>query len=489
MLRYFWPSDDEQLAGQWQDSHFDEDGGWWANVQQCGATLALAVGLSLAASSTAAATSVFSQSQDDPAGNLVSNAIPQEEYYQNPVAPVNWPQPAVITYDDTHVAFVEVFQTDEDFWQNPVPPIPATNYLRLPFQDPEEIPVGSFPTPTNPLDDGGLWAPQIPPQEVDWNVLLFLDDASWVPAMQPDEDFWYPQIPPANWPQPQQPFAASDEDQFVQQFVADEQYWQNGVAPVQASLALLQPFAFEQNEQAANLVGFTDEVFWQNPVAPVPASMWVLRQDAFEQHDANGNLTLVLDDGFQPNFVPPVPGSLALLQQWTFDQNESPSLYAIHDEDFWQNQVPPVNWSYPLPFVYDDVIASVPNTGEDEDLWSQFVAPSVPPVPPSMFLRFPYLPEPEEIPAGTLAPPVPPLPPPFCPLPPTGPDADTSMSTFSNFKGGPVLALFCRICNSGKPLVVRADYAIWCQDCCAFISKQDTYMGTVRAPGQFKGVF
>lgn len=85
-----------------------------------------------------------------------------------------------------------------------------------------------------------------------------------------------------------------------------------------------------------------------------------------------------------------------------------------------------------------------------------------------------------------IIPPVPP--PPFCPLPPLGPDADTSISVFGG-RQQPILALFCRICKSGKPLVVRADYAIWCQDCCAFVSKQDTYMGTVRAPGQFRGTF
>jgi hypothetical protein len=81
-----------------------------------------------------------------------------------------------------------------------------------------------------------------------------------------------------------------------------------------------------------------------------------------------------------------------------------------------------------------------------------------------------------------------PPPPPFCPLPPSGPDSDISLSIFGG-AANPTLALFCRICRSGRPLVVRADYAIWCQDCCAFVSKQDTYMGTVQAPGVFRSVF
>src|SRR5258706_607334 len=115
------------------------------------------------------------------------------------------------------------------------------------------------------------------------------------------------------------------------------------------------------------------------------------------------------------------------------------------------------------------------------------VSPIVFSTPASSILVYPYQPDPEEIPAGALAPFFPP-PPIFCPLPPTGPDSDINMSVFGG-AGRPLQVLFCRICNSGKPLVVRADYAIWCQDCCAFVSKADTYMGTVRAPGQLKGIF
>lgn len=80
----------------------------------------------------------------------------------------------------------------------------------------------------------------------------------------------------------------------------------------------------------------------------------------------------------------------------------------------------------------------------------------------------------------------PPPPPKVCP-PPTGPDGDITLSYFGGAR--PLAVLFCRICQSGKPLLVRGDYAIWCQDCCAFVSKADTVMMTVRAPGQLKGIF
>lgn len=498
MIRYFWPSDDEQLAGQWQDSHFDEDGGWWANVQQSGATFALATALTLASLSTALASSVFSQSQDDPAGSLLSQPLVQEEYWQNQVAPVNWPQPSVLVDDDVHPTFVQVFTPDDGDWKPLVAPVPATNYVRLPFLDPEEIPVGSFPAAINPIDDAALvWSPQIPPWELNWTLLFFLDDGSTVPVFQYDEDFWPAQAQPVpyNWPQSQQPFNTGDDDQLIPQFPAEDVIWLQLVPPVPLTHVWPQPFQFEQNDQAANLVAFTDEIFWPSSAqpAPVPDSIWLLRQDAFEQHDANGVLTLTLDDGVQPGWTPhvpfPDPGGFGLLQQWPFEQNEpAGSLYALRDEDFWTPQIPPVNWPQPSLPILDEVIVGQPTATLDELYWGQFTGPWVAPVVDSLRISFPYLPEPEEIPAGSLVPPQPPPPPPFCPLPPLGPDGDTSISVFGG-RNQPTLALFCRICNSGKPLVVRADYAIWCQDCCAFVSKQDTYMGTTRAPGPFKGVF
>jgi hypothetical protein len=503
ILRYNYPGDGEQIAGQFQASYFDEDGGWWNGVMQAGAVFALATTLALTTASTTLASSVFSQSQDDPAGSLFTIQTPaNEDYWQNPVPPYNWPQTSVFTDDDAHPTFIQTFTPDDgDYWHQLVQPVPASNYVNLPFLDPEEIPVGSFPAFTPALEGQDLWAPQLPPSDPDWDLLLFLDDGSWVPAFQPDEDFLATQALPSPvvWAQPAQPFQEADDDFFSQQFVADEQYGWPIVPPVPNTLALLQPFVFETNDPV-NLVAFTDEIYWQQLVSPLPASLLWPQQWSFEQTDATGSLTLTLDDGFQPNFQPFVPfpdqGGLRLLQQWPFEQNEAAgSLYALHDEDFWQNAVAPVNWLPPVNWTglsalgYDDVIGT-PSTSTIEETYlnAGLAGWMVAPVQDLNRIALPYLPDPEEIPAGSLVPFVPPAPC-FMPLPPCGPDVDTCISTFSGFKNGPILTLFCRICMSGRPLVVRGDYAIWCQDCCAFVSKQDTYMGTVRAPGSFRGVF
>lgn len=470
-----------------------EDADWWVGVQKAGATLALAAGLLIGATQTLAAQQVFGQVQDDP-GNLVFVEAVQEDYWQNNVPPVNWPQPALLTDTDQHPVFVSAFEADEDFWNNAVAPLWGQNYLVLPLVIPEDFP--AFPNANPVLDDGGLWQPQIPAADLDWNVLFFLDDGSWVPAMQPDEDFLPTSALPApyNWPWASQAFQSSDEDQLVRQFVAAEDpIWLQLVRPVEASLIWPRPWVFEQNEEGNNLRAFTDELFWEWLVPAVPRVLTGPTQWSFDQQEPAGNLFLDLDEGLQGPLPSPVPDANRLLQQWPFEQNEpSGSFSTIHEEDLWINAVSPVIWMPAYLFssvtAYDEVIGTTPSTGQDEDFWNYFVTPWVAPVPDAMLLRFPYLPDPEEIPAGSLVPFVPP-PPPFCPLPPCGPDADTCISIFQNKGGGPVLALFCRTCMSGLPLVVRGDYAIWCQTCCSFVSKDTTYMGTVRAPGQFRGRF
>lgn len=491
MIRYFWPSDDEQLAGQWQDSHFDEDAGWWVSVCQAGATFALAAALTTAAVTTQSAQQAFSQWQDDPAGNLSFVEALPEEYWQNPVPSVNWPQTSVFTDDDVHPTFVSVFTPDDGDWQPLTKADPGLNYVRLPFLDPEEIPVGSFSAIPNPVDDSAIWTPVPPIGDADTNVSVWMDDGSWVPALQPDEDFWPSTALPApySWPPPVVAFSASDEDSLIIQFPANEDFWISGVAPDPGSLIWPQQWTFETLDNSG-LVAFADEVFWQNPVFPDPGNVFVFPQWPFETNDPAGSLTLTLDDSFRPDFVPPDPGRLTWPQQWTFEQNEPLGfLVPFHDEDFWTPQVPAVNWDYKQPFLSDEVIVQQSSSTIEEYYWNLITGPITFATPPALLLSFPYLPDVEENPAGTLTPPPPPPPPCFMPLPPGGPDGDINISVFSNFKGGPTLALFCRICGSPNPLVIRGDYAIWCQDCCAFVSRQDTYMGTVRAPGQFRAKF
>jgi hypothetical protein len=81
-----------------------------------------------------------------------------------------------------------------------------------------------------------------------------------------------------------------------------------------------------------------------------------------------------------------------------------------------------------------------------------------------------------------------PPPPVICPNFPGG-DPDATMSSFVDASGRPIAVLLCRICQSNLPLLVRGDFAIWCQTCCKFVSREDTVMATTKAPKFFRGVF
>lgn len=383
MLRYFWPSDDEQLAGQFVGSYFVEDGDWWAGVQRAGATLALGVALTLSAASTAAASLVFSQSQDDPAGNLlVVPPIVDELYWQNSVQPVVWPQPSVFTADDTFLTLIQTTPVDELYWQNSVPPIAGSQFLVLPFLDPEELP--QFPAATNHLDDAALWTPNIPPAELDWNVLFFLDDGSWVPAMEPDEDFWAPQILPQLWAQPQQPFNVGDDTEFPRPGQMDELYWQNQSAPVALSFAPLQQSPFEQNDPAGSLRTTVDELYWQNPVTPV---VWP-QPSVFTSDEFPPSFTPVfqVDEDFWTNPVPAVAASNRVQLPFNVEEPPHPTLTtAVPDEVFWIPSVPLQavfqQWNTP-PVVFT----------EDQFFQSNAPPPFVPPVvtPGSLLGLFGY---------------------------------------------------------------------------------------------------
>jgi hypothetical protein len=265
MIRYFWPSDDEQLAGQSKIAFHAEDGDWWAGVQKCGATLALAASLALTAASTVQARQVFSWQQDDPLLHgqpdelywqqpaaltaastvcrlftdddvIVPQAVafgPEEEFWVNPIRPVQWSPPIVFRDDDTIVPQPVPFQPDEDFWINPVQSVQASFIWPQQFAFDEQSPVlfGQF--------DEDFW--QAPPP---WNLWKF------VQAFADDSDF---PTPPAA-------------------FIPDEDFWVNPVAPIQSGFLCPQQWTFD--EQVPALFGQFDEDFWQNPAAPVPAFIY-----------------------------------------------------------------------------------------------------------------------------------------------------------------------------------------------------------------------
>jgi hypothetical protein len=204
--------------------------GWWSNLQQYGATIALATALTLAASTAALATQVFSFHQDDPAGNLTAGQFNDYDWqdprppflapaivpapfgwhqddpagnlsagqfndydWQNPVPPAQYFPPQLITDDVIIVPQPATFQPDEDFWQNPVAPQWPT-YQQL-FNQEDDVPAlyGQF--------DEDFWQNQVPPQLCAYQPQPFQWDAAEIipqpVSFQPDEDFCLNLSPPS----------------------------------------------------------------------------------------------------------------------------------------------------------------------------------------------------------------------------------------------------------------------------------------------------
>jgi hypothetical protein len=193
----------------------------------------------------------------------------------------------------------------------------------------------------------------------------------------------------------------------------------------------MQLFYFHQPDEIAQApVLHVEDSQWTNLVAPVPLLFRFPHLWQFEQHESPTLQTALVFDEWEnptaPRFVYPVP------QVFTFDDVfVAPQPALATDEDLWKCLPAPVAF-YPSPRVFaaDDEIQIVPPI-EDEDFWSNPVTPVfayparvfldddvweiVPPIREELYwqnpvfqvaasnwLQLPYLPDPEEIPAGFL---------------------------------------------------------------------------------------
>jgi len=217
----------------------------------------------------------------------------------------------------------------------------------------------------------------------------------------------------------------NDEDQVVGQpqttFFAEDQNaeWWVGVQQCAATIALaaallvgaqtVQAIAVldqPQDDPSGNLSATVDEYFWQNPTPPVAGSLYQSLPLGDPDEIPAGSLTATVDEYLWFNPTPPVVGSL-FVQLPLGDPEEIPaaSLTATVDEYFWVN--PAVNCYQPnlIPVIWlfeQNETGVVATFQPEEDFWfnPNFKIQAV------SFLAFPYLPDPEEIPAGSLTPPV-----------------------------------------------------------------------------------
>jgi len=345
----------------------DEDG-WWGRVcGSFGTQIAVATTLAAALLTGSIGQTVANGHQDDPAGSLVKFVSPDEDYWQNPVAPVVasffqrlplgdpeeipagslfgqpdedywinpvapvsatllWPQPFQFEQNEQATRCL-----DEDFWANPTAPVAASVYQRLPLGDPEELPAGSLYGV--PVEE--YWQNPVPPVPASQLVLSFVDP-DYAPAFI-DEDFWInPTIPVAAFVVPQ-PWFTQDEV-FAR---LDEDYWPQFVITAlgqNVSLAVV-----DSEFVPAPVATIVDEDYWPQPVSTVfgvNASYRVVDEDFVAP--------FVLEDYWAT--YPPLSASFTWPRQDQFEQNDFAALG--FDEEPW---FAPSPWAlYQTPRIAED---------------------------------------------------------------------------------------------------------------------------------------
>lgn len=216
------------------------------------------------------------------------------------------------------------------------------------------------------------------------------------PAFVPDEDFW--QFPAVRLQiQPPQVWAVDDElPVSAAAEIAEEEYWQVYTPPYPLlhfpylpdpeELLVVPPPAF-----------VLDEDYWLRPSFGLPKrkiSYWITGDAA---------VPIQIEEEYWWRAVWLRPHYHRLGPPWD-DQVPAGSLLVFGgapDEDFWQVYTPPYP---PFRFLYLPEPEEVPSGSlrgtVEEDYWQVYTAPRPP-------VRFVYLPDPEELPAGSLVAPIP----------------------------------------------------------------------------------
>src|SRR6266851_1161126 len=324
-----------------------------------------------------------------------ASTIVDEDFWQNPVAPVLATFYRTLPLADLdEIIVATIGQPDEDFWVNWVNPVQATFYQKLPLvPDPEELPAGSL----YGQPDEDFWDNWVNPVPTTLYQKLPLGDVEEIPAGslygQPDEDFWNNPVNPVQATFYQKlPLGDPEEIPAGSLYgQPDEDFWKNPVAPVLATFYRTLPLA-DLDEIIVATIGQPDEDFWlPNPQIAFTFTRFTTPDDDFVAPIG------IFDEDFWNNPVLPVlPVSFAIVAL-----ADSEIQYIItFDEEFWQNPVVPVlaQFYQKLPLIPDPEEIPVSAFIADEHFWQNPVNP----VPLSLYQKLPLIPDPEELPAGSL---------------------------------------------------------------------------------------
>lgn len=254
---------------------------------------------------------------------------------------------------------------EEEYWQNCVAPVAASNLVLLPAQlDREEIPAGSLLTQVEPGAGDGSWSSAsflALPRGIQLRYFFDPEQPQLAQVFQPEEDLWVSGVAPAI----SEPTILQFSDDWAINPQFDEDFWTNAVAPLVSTNIAAPQWLFETGESVPPPIfaGQSDEDFWQNAVAPLPTTFSLLQQSSFDQNESP-SLFGQYDEDFWNNPVKPVQA--VLWQALPINWDDQPTIQPVvpgDDNEFWQNMVAPVPPGmylvYPYYFTNDDILPPV----------------------------------------------------------------------------------------------------------------------------------
>ena len=413
-IRYLQSGDEP--AGSLLNLGWVDDGGdsWWAGAQRCFASVAIATALVSTALSAAIASEVQQDAEEIPAGSLKKFSTPDEDFWSNPTAPfpatISQPLPYAIG-EPAEMFPQTVLPPDEDFWRNPVAPVAGTNYQPLPYlPDVSDDPAGSL-VKASGLDED-YWALCVQGTSASfaaaaWNIfqcLPYLPDPSDEPAQFHGILLeWYAE---AN--------ATSSVGYNIYRALASGQ---EGSTP-------LNPAPVSVGASPGSLCAYADTTIqWGVPyyyyVCSIDTSTQTISSPSSQ---ISASFPPTVDEDFWSNLVPPSAPANFLRLPYLPDPDEVPAghfaKFTSPDEDYWTNLgaggwgLGPAGWGFApggklavpfpqLPYLpdVDEIPAGSLYAVPEEFYWQNPVAPAS----LAIFQRLPYLPDPEEIPAGGFA--------------------------------------------------------------------------------------
>ncbi|MDP2735985.1 MAG: hypothetical protein Q8P12_07320 [bacterium] len=216
--------------------------------------------------------------------------------------------------------------------------------------DPAELPEQPTDTPGTTED---YW--QVVQETPRTRGLPYIVDEDFVPLQNvPDEDSARIHVPawePRNFLY----LPAPDEIPGGLSGQPDEDYWQNPVSPVPASLYQPLPSLPDVEEPTAVLWGEPVEDYWKNPVFPVQASVYQKLPLLPDGEEPVPPLTLGTDEDY---WLSPVPVQVQQARNGPlllWDAGEIGIFVIALDEDYWVSWVHPIPASIyqPLPYLQD----------------------------------------------------------------------------------------------------------------------------------------